>query len=333
MTTRSSKRLSRAFAAVLALGSGISAPPARAQSSDEPTAADVASATQLYTVGRELREKGDLTAALEKLRAAHALVETPITAVELARTYEMLGKLVEAREMASTVPRIPVRRNESEKSVAARADAEAMVRTLKPRLAQITVRIVPPQERPPHLIVDDVTIPAEAISAERVVNPGPHVVVLRSDVSEARAEVSLAEGEKREVTLDLSRGDEKQGGRASSKTTPGPVVYVGFVTAGAGVLIGTVTGIVALSKASSLKGVCNGSSCPPSSQNELDAANTFATTSTVSFVVGGVAAAVGIAALLIGTSPASPPPSSAAKRGAWISPWVGPGAAGVRGAF
>jgi hypothetical protein len=98
-------------------------------------------------------------------------------------------------------------------------------------------------------------------------------------------------------------------------------------------LIGTVTGIVALSKASSLKGVCNGSSCPPSSQNELDAADTFATTSTVSFVVGGVAAAVGVVALLIGTSPASPPASSAAKRGAWISPWVGPGSAGVRGAF
>ena len=62
----------------------------------EPTAEDLASARELFKEGRALREKGDLPKALEKLRAAHALGQTPITGLELARTYVLVGRLVEA---------------------------------------------------------------------------------------------------------------------------------------------------------------------------------------------------------------------------------------------
>jgi hypothetical protein len=321
------------LASVVALGSGVTAFSAHAQSTGEPTAEDVASATQLYTDGKELRDKGDLVASLEKLRAAHALVETPITALELARTYEMTGKLVEAREVAASIARIPPRRNESEKSLSARGEAETMARALKPRLAQITVRVTPLQEKPPRLIVDDVTVPPAAASAERILNPGKHVVVVRSDVSEARAEIAIAEGERREVTIDLGPREPRGEPLAPARSTRSPLVYVGFATAGAGVLVGSVTGLITLSKASSVKNTCTGLSCPASSQNDLNTANTLATISTVSFVTGGVGAAIAVAGLLLGGSTAAPRAPSTANHGGWVSPWLGAGVAGVEGAF
>jgi len=68
---------------------------ARAQ---QHSAADVAQARVLFNEGTTLRDKGNLAGALEKLRTAHSISATPITGLELGRTYQALGKLVEARE-------------------------------------------------------------------------------------------------------------------------------------------------------------------------------------------------------------------------------------------
>src|SRR4051812_9895793 len=83
---------------------------------DGPTAADLESARALVKEGRALRASGDVRGALEKFKAGHALGQTPITALELARTYEMVGALVEAREVCLSVARMPVERDETERS-------------------------------------------------------------------------------------------------------------------------------------------------------------------------------------------------------------------------
>ena len=76
---------------------------ARAQ---QHSAADVAQARVLFNEGTTLRDKGNLAGALEKLRTAHSISATPITGLELGRTYQALGKLVEAREAYLGVARI-----------------------------------------------------------------------------------------------------------------------------------------------------------------------------------------------------------------------------------
>ena len=80
-------------------------PSARA---DEPSAADAETALALYKTGKQMRDSGDAKGALEKLRAAYALVETPIIALELGRTYAALGKLVEAREVLAVYSNVEV---------------------------------------------------------------------------------------------------------------------------------------------------------------------------------------------------------------------------------
>lgn len=322
-------RWSRALAIVALVTTSTAAPLARAQ---EPTAADAETALQLYKEGKERREHGDLPAALEKLRAAHALVETPITALELGRTYAMMGKLVEAREILLTVARLPVRKNESKKAAEARAESEKLAAELKPRLSTITVRVKGDKKQTPKISVDGVLVPPEAASVPRVVNPGTHVVVLDVDGRTNEGRVTVREGESREIEV------EAPSGQASDKPQPptdhpdrpegsgrSPLVYAGFGTAVVGLAVGTVTGILTLSKASSLDDTCRGDRCPPSAKSDLDSASTMGTISTVAFVVAGAGLAVGAAGLFLSKSEPQPGPSARI--------FVTPAGAAIRGTF
>ncbi len=97
MKTSSLRLLPRA-ALAFALTCGA---PIRVAFAQQPSTADIAQARTLYNQGKELRERGDTAKALEKLKAAHALAGTPLTGLELGRTYMMLGQLLEAREASS----------------------------------------------------------------------------------------------------------------------------------------------------------------------------------------------------------------------------------------
>ncbi len=297
----------------------------------EPTAADAETALQLYKEGKARREHGDLPAALEKLRAAYALVETPITALELGRTYAMMGKIVEAREILLGVARLPVRKNESKKATEARAESEKLATELKPRLATLTVRVKGDDKPAPKISVDGVVVPPEAATVPRIVNPGAHVVVLEVDGRTKQADVTLREGESREIEVEAPAGAASEKPPPSDQPAPSqasgrsPLVYAGFGTAVVGLAVGAVTGLLTLSKASSLDDVCRGDRCPPSAQSDLDSASTMGTISTVAFAVAGAGLAVGAAGLLLSKSEPTTSPSARI--------FVVPGGAGLRTTF
>jgi len=290
----------------------------RASGKREPTPSDVETALQLYKEGKQRREKGDLPGALEKLRAAHALVETPITAFELGRTLALDGQLVEAREVLLSVARIPVRKNESQKAAQARAEAEALAADLKPRLGSILVKVKGTPPASMTIRVDGVDIPPEAATSPRIVNPGRHVVELEADGNTSRAEVTVAEGQSAEVSIDAPvtaspdpTPPEPPPPPAESPSRSSKVlVYGGFGAAALGIAVGTVTGLMTLSKASSLDEVCNGDRCPPSAQGDLDSVSTTGMISTVSFVVAAIGAGVGIYGLVSSGSRSQPAPST-----------------------
>src|ERR1019366_10325032 len=141
--------------------------------------------------GKELRAAGDLPGAIGKLQAAHALGNTPVTGIELARTYATAGKLVEGREVALQVARIPVASDETEKSADARAEAAKLAEDLRPRIPTLTARVsgVGPDEVM-HLSIDGAAVPDVAVREPQKVNPGKHEVVVRvgdgAAVGEAR---------------------------------------------------------------------------------------------------------------------------------------------------
>lgn len=317
-------------------------PSARA---DEPSAADAETALALYKTGKQMRDSGDAKGALEKLRAAYALVETPLIALELGRTYAALGKLVEAREVLLAVARMPVRKNESQKGAEARGEAAELAVALRARLAQLTVRVK--SDAPHRLLVDGATIPADAEAAPRVMNPGAHVVVLEIGERREQRDLTLEPGEAREIEIVPAPPPAEPPPPAPPAPPPPPprldppppappppvsdapgpsplrpaLVWGGLGTAALGVGVGTITGIVALSKAGSVKDVCVDGRCPSSAQSDIDATKTFGTVSTVAFVVAGVGAGAAAAGWFL--LPATP-------RAAVV---LRPGGVGVAGTF
>jgi hypothetical protein len=117
---------------------------------------------------------------------------------------------------------------------------------------------------------------------------------------------------------------------ASRKTLAYVVGGVGV----AGLVVGTVFGLMASSSASSSKNECSASSCTNYSQSlsDYNTASTDGTISTVAFIAGGAAVAAG--AILFFTAPTS---ASSGSTGSWwqLSPSVGGTGLGlsVRGAL
>jgi hypothetical protein len=234
------------------------------------SAADIESARQLYNQGIELRDKGDAKGALEKFKAAHALGNTPITGIELCKAYAANAQPVEAREVCLGVARIPPLAGETSRSQDARNEAARIAEDVKPRIANLRIRITGvPQGREPSVTVDGAPVPPAALGEPRAVNPGPHTVVARIGAGpETRSGVDLREGEQKEITLPVQAPPDEPppaGGYAGPPGYYGPPpsreqsngwATAGWVIGGIGLGVGAVSGIVALSKKSDLDEKC-----------------------------------------------------------------------------
>ncbi|MFO0591244.1 MAG: hypothetical protein U0441_27100, partial [Polyangiaceae bacterium] len=133
-------------------------------------------------------------------------------------------------------------------------------------------------------------------------------------------------------------------GTATVAPAPGPQIkpltFITLGVAGAGLVVGAITGGITLGAAGDLKKRCPDNHCPNDEQGAFDSANALATVSTATFVIGGVAAAAGgvlLALDLLGgrAKPGSPGASShgASSVGVRIQPYLTVTGGGVRGSF
>jgi hypothetical protein len=310
------------------LGAG----PVRAQPSEtQPSAADLESARELYKEGKELRQKGDLHGALERFKAAHGYGQTPVTGLELGKTHLQLGELVEAREVLLSIGRMKVASDETEKSTAAREEAAALAEQIRPRIATLVVKVsgVKP-DASPQVLVDGANTPVVSLSSMRKVNPGEHAVVIRSGDREEKRSITLAESEQKEVVVAFSDASPKGSGPETSPVSGGRsihvVTWIGLGVGVVGIALGSITGVMALGKASDVSDACRGLSCPPSARTDVEDGRTVATLSTLGFAVG----AVGLATAAVGFFVLSPKKSAS---GAGVGLAVRPTWAGIHGAF
>jgi heme/copper-type cytochrome/quinol oxidase subunit 2 len=93
-----------------------------------------------------------------------------------------------------------------------------------------------------------------------------------------------------------------------------------------GLLVGSITGLVALSKASSAKDQCVNNLCPPAAHDDVKSGRTFATVSTVSFIFAGVGAATAGVAIYLGRKKTEPSPPA-------MSLVIGPLSGSLQGSF
>jgi hypothetical protein len=331
------------------------APSAWAQ--DQPQAENVAAARSLGTQGIQLAEAGDCRGAIEKLSRAEALYHAPSILGRLGECQVKVGQIVLGTENLNRVVREQLAANAPKAFRDAQERAKGVLAAALPKIARLTVRVDPPDARP-QVSVGGTLLPTALIGVERPTDPGTHeVVVTAPGYLEKKTTVSLGEGGAQELAIQLEKDPNAVAAAAvtaAPAATPAPtpasappadsapkkdntLAYVALGIGGAGLIVGTVTGFVAMGKKSDLE--CQNKSCPSSQEDTLNSAKTMATVSTVSFVVGLVGVGTGVVLLLTGnkSGKASVATPHVAKRelqrGVRLEPWLGSDAAGLQGTF
>jgi len=352
-------------ASLLCAAFAVSSAPAFA---GEPSAADKETARGLMAEGRADRDKNDLKAALKAFAGADAIMHVPTTGLELARAQAAVGQLVEARDTALRVMRSPTTPGEPAPFKAARDAASALNDQLEPRIPSLTVNVKnAPSGVAIALTIDGVDVPLEVIGQPRKLDPGHHVVEAKAGTAYGKQEVDVAEKDSKEVAIELpaqsatpaAGGATETGATDNAQQQPEQpaesegrsggskvMIFGGFGLAAVGAIAGTVTGIMSMSKTSSIKNssACSGNVCNPSEDSDISSAKTLATISTVSFITAGVGAAVGVIGLFVGGGSSGEPsatPSQAPDAPAdqssrlrvHVAPWIGLGSAGINGTF
>jgi hypothetical protein len=295
--------------------------PGVARADGEPSPADVESAKVAYQEGQAAREKNDHPTALAKFRAAYALVPTPITGLEVGRELIATGKILEGRALLLEVSRMPKKPGESEKAQEARDEAADLAQKAHGKLATLTV-----ETDATDVSIDDVAIPKDATHAPRVLDPGHHVIVVRSGGKIGRAEVDLAPGDQHQVRVDADHDDGtkppvEHGGRLVFR--PRTPFFVSVVVTGAGLVLGVATGIPAVAIAGHLSSECPSKKCPPSAAGDLDATLALGWVSTIGFAVAGAGAIATIITAALSTHHEEPPPPPPQQTSVRLVPTIG----------
>lgn len=332
------------------LASTFIAPAAFAE--EKPQAENVAAARALGLQGIKLADAGDCKGAIDKLSRAEALYHAPSILGRLGECQVNVGQVVAGTENLNRVVREELAPNAPKAFRDAQTRAKGALTAALPKIARLTVK-VEPADAQPSVTVAGSPIPVALLGAERPTDPGTHEVVATAPgYLPQTTTVTLAEGASQELALQLQKDPS-----AVTETPPPPppvvlapapvapttdsapkksntLAYVALGVGGAGLLVGGVTGFLALGKKSDLDG-CQEKKCPESQADTLDSAKSMATVSTIGFAVGFVGVGAGIVLLLTGNDSASASTARArvAERGVVVHPFFGGTSAGINGTF
>jgi hypothetical protein len=282
--------------------------------------------------------KKDYALAEDRFRRADSLVHAPSLVVDHARALVGLGRLVEAHERYALVLREGLMPNAPAPWVKARQDAEVEIEAIKPRLAWLTINVSGPNNLAVSL--DERQVPQAALGVRRAADPGERVVRVSAPGFLKREErLTLAEGEEKsiEIALELDPDASIKLEDEPEKSEPAPAAaasrdhtlsYVLWGVGGAGLVLGTVTGVMFLSKKSDLDSKCPGGKCPENDvdRSEIDKYNLYGWVSGAGLGIGIAAAAAGTVLYFVGGN--EPPPNQA-----FIRPYLGPNSVGAYGSF
>lgn len=343
----------RARASTIALATAIALTVVTTRSgvaSAAPSAAERETARRLMDEGKERTRAGEKERAVEAYQKAHEIMKVPTTGIALAKAQVSVGHLVEARDVALEVARMPRENGEPSIFERARKEAKELEAHLKPRIP--TVRIVVKGGPATRVSVDGGEVASLLLGEPVAMNPGKHSVVARNaDGVEKRGDVELGERDAKEIELTLPvpapavvvapvPSTARAGGASADtsaerrRTTAANVlVFGGLGLAVVGLAVGGVTGALTLSKAGDVKTQCANGVCDPTAKGDLDSANSLATISTVGFAVGGAGVLLSVVGLLLPPSHVETSQRALQSGERRTSVWLGPGGMGVRGSF
>lgn len=275
-------------------GALLAAPAAWADGS----AADLATARSLGTEGLRLAQSGKCSEAIEKLKRAEQLHHAPTTLEGLGECEIAVGRIVDGTEDLRRVtlehlgPRAPA------VFKAAQSDARAALARALPRIAKVRIDVAGAPAADASVTVDGEVVPAAAIGVERPFDPGSHTIAATATgYKKFSTHVDIAEGGTQTVTLTLERAPDATP-IVHEKHTITKRSYVpagiAFALAGGTAIAGGIFGSIVIVRTNDLAASCPNNVCSPAQQSNRNEIGTFATVSTVTFIIAGAAALTGI---------------------------------------
>jgi hypothetical protein len=317
------------------VGTWLAAVPALAA----PSEADRAAARALAAEGFHALQRQDFETAVDRFRRADALVHAPTILVDLARALVGLGRFVEAHEQYMIVIREGVESKAPRSWHKALAAAREEAPQLEARLAWLTIRVSVAAE--PNVTVNGEVWPPEALDVRRPADPGWHAIRISAPgYLSVERQVHLGEGE--EGALDIYMEREPLPALTTTSEPPpalepgrGPdtqriLAYVAYGVGGAGLIVGSVFGVLALNQRADLLRACGPERrCPPEHESAVNAYQRFGILSGVGFAMAVAGAATGTVLWL-----AEPAASANDKdKGLRVRPYVALGTLGAEGHF
>lgn len=306
----------------IALAAWLATAPAQAQDAKE-------AARELATRGIELYHQGDAETAYERIREAEALFPAVTHRVYLARCLTAMGRLVEAKALYAAIVAEARPADLPEVAVEAYATAATELEAVSQRVPRVRLSIA--GAKPESVTIDGRAIAPDRLGEPIEIDPGAHRVVAQAAGGPAQVkELVAAEGEVSEVafTFEPSRAPippELPGEEPRDPEGSLVPAYAVFGVGAAALVVGGVTGGISLAKVADIKEGCRDEHCLRDDADEGALASRLGTTSTVSFVVAGAAVAAGVVLVIVR-------PGGDASNVS-LTPLIGPGFVGLRGAF
>jgi len=203
-------------------------------------------------------------------------------------------------------------------------------------LPYLTVVVPAVLQRSSTVLRDGARMAPASLGLEQPVDPGEHVLVYRgADGTHAEQRITLAKREHKTIVLGFTnRNTEARPHAAAPRPLPrpeqslSPWFYVSGGVGLAGVLTGSIAGLMALRDKDVVDGECLGLACSARGKDAADAARVEATVSTFGFAAG----AAGVLTAAIVYLAGRPEHETATQRGFSVVA-VSPTAVGVVGAF
>ena len=280
-------RLGLAPLFALTLGLGLSAREARAQN---PAAAEA-----LFEQARAAMAAGSYDIACARFRDSDKLDPAVGTRFHLADCEERRGHVATAWSMFRGVVS-ELADDDDRKPIAAKR-----AKALEPRMPYVT--LVRASDTPPavKVRVDGVELGEGSLGVPLPMDPGLHELVLLpgEGKTERKSSFSLGEGERADLPLRVTLDAPPAGDAPEPASQPGAWkrkwAYVAGGIGAGGIAVGAVTGIITLTKKSTVNANCsdNERACNQTGIDARESGRTFGVLSGISFGVGAAGLATG----------------------------------------
>lgn len=337
--------------------------PASAQTDEQR-----AGARALATEGAQAFNEGRFKDAVELFTKAESLVHAPPHLLFMARAHGKLGQFVKAREAYMKIVKEQLAPNAPQAFREAQVTADQERKQIEPHIGRLTIKVEGAESaKDLSVAVDGQAVSTVLLGVPQPMDPGDHVVTASATGFKATppANVSLKDAGTAAVTLKLEVDNSVPPPGAApalaAPTSEGAVVttapssppsdssdpsglrigsYVGFGVGAVGIALGTVFVLKSASnrkdadKADAALSCGQGAGgeriCPEEGiqrvQDLDDKAKSAKTLGIVGYVVGGLGVATGVTLFILSTKKDQ-------ATAAYVAPYVGLGAVGVRGAF